>query len=218
MLPPGLAFLSVSQRAWERIEKGRSSRFYLDLKRERKAYEQGTTAYTPAISLILGLRESLKMFREEGLAARFERTAILAGKTREAFKSMGLELLAKDAPSPSLTAVVCPSDIDSGKLVKGVRNRFNVWIAGGQDHLKGRIFRVSHMGAVTPEQLSSGIEAIGSVLSELGTGRSPTLASRAGDDVTLASRAGDDVTLASRAGDDVTLASRAGDDEKVIPT
>lgn len=168
MLPPGLAFLSVSPRAWSKVENCKSPRYYLDLKREKKAFDQGTTAYTPAISLILGLQESLKIFREDGLAARFERTANLANTTREAFKEMGLEIYASSAPSPSLTAVVSPAGVDSGKLVKEVRKKFNVWIAGGQDQLKGKIFRVSHMGAVTPEQLSNGIEQIGIVLSELG--------------------------------------------------
>lgn len=169
MLPPGLAFLSVSERAWKKVESSKGPRYYFDLKREKKAFDQGTTAYTPAISLILGLQESLKMFREEGLAPRFKRTENLASATRKSFIDMGLEIYSSNSPSPSLTAVVSPAGVDSGKLVKEVRKKYNVWIAGGQDQLKGKIFRVSHMGAVTPEQLSRGIEQIGFVLTEFGT-------------------------------------------------
>ena len=168
MLPPGLAFISASPRAWKRIEQCSSPRFYLDLKRERKSYEKGTTAYTPAISLILGLREALLMMRDEGLSARFERTASLAQVTQEGFKSMGLELFASNALSPSLTAVKSPPGIDSGQLVKKLRSQYNIWIAGGQDQLKGKIFRVSHMGAVGAKDLAEGMKAINNVLTDLG--------------------------------------------------
>jgi len=168
MLPPGLAFLSLSPRAWERVEKTSSGRYYFDLRREKKAFEKGTTAFTPAISLILGLRESLLMMKEEGLQSIFDKTENLAKVTRETFLEMGLSLLSPDAPSPSLTAVYAPEGIDTGKLVKKLRADENVWIAGGQDHLKGKIFRVSHMGAVTPEALGAGISAIQTALNDLG--------------------------------------------------
>ena len=146
MLPPGLAFIALSERAWERSATARLPRFYFDLARERAALAQHTSAWTPAISLVLGLRESLAMLFEEGLPRVFDRHARLAAATRAAGRALGLQLVAPEVPSPALTGLYTPSTVDGGKLVAYLRDCMGVTFAGGQDHLKGKIVRIAHLG------------------------------------------------------------------------
>lgn len=146
MLPPGIATLSVSDKAWGLIEKSTLPRFYFNLKAERKALKDNTTAWTPAVSLMQGLRVVLAKMKEEGLEGIFKRHATMAQSIRDAAVAIGLKLYAPEAPATSVSAIYAPEGIDSGKIVKGLRDRFNMTIAGGQDQAKGKIFRIGHLG------------------------------------------------------------------------
>ena len=145
MLPPGLAFLSVSDKAWRLQEKSKMPRYYFDLAKERKAQNTNQTAYTPAVSLMVGLQESLSMMQEEGLAKIFARHARMAKASRAAMRALNLELFPK-VPADSLTSVCMPAGLKPNAIYAGLRDRANITIAGGQDQLKGKIFRVAHMG------------------------------------------------------------------------
>ncbi|MEI6789661.1 MAG: alanine--glyoxylate aminotransferase family protein [Myxococcaceae bacterium] len=145
MLPPGLAFLSISEKAWALNAQSKMPRFYFDLAKERKAQAQNQTAYTPPVSLIVGLQEALLMMQEEGLQNIFARHARMAKATRAAMKAIGLPIFPK-YPADSLTAVCAPAEIKSNSVYTGLRDRANLTIAGGQDALKGKIFRIAHLG------------------------------------------------------------------------
>lgn len=145
MLPPGLAFLSVSDKAWKHQAKSTMPRYYFDLAKERKAQATNQTAFTPAVSLMTGLRESLAMMKEEGLANIFARHARMARATRAAAEALSLKVFAQN-PSDSLTSITNPAGVSGNGVYAGLRDRANITIAGGQDQLKGKIFRVAHMG------------------------------------------------------------------------
>lgn len=145
MLPPGLAFLSISEKAWRHQAKSNLPKYYFDLSKERKAQATNQTAFTPAVSLMTGLRESLAMMKEEGLENTFARHARMARATRAAIEAIGLKIFAS-VPADSLTSVVNPEGISANGIYAGLRDRANITIAGGQDQLKGKIFRVAHMG------------------------------------------------------------------------
>jgi len=160
MVPPGLAVVALSNRAWERVEKSDIPKFYFDLKKERKAQDIANTAWTPAITLIMGMRESLKMIREDGLENLWKKYALLAHATRQGVLALGLELFAK-SPSDSLTAVKLPESIDGVAFNKHLREKYGITVAGGQAHLKGKIFRISHMGyydSLDMISMASGLE------------------------------------------------------------
>ncbi|ADD69184.1 aminotransferase class V [Denitrovibrio acetiphilus DSM 12809] len=145
MLPPGLSLICLSKKAWNFVEKSTIPRYYLDLRKELKSQKQATTAYTPALTLINGLAVVLEMFEEEGLENVYKRHAVNGEATRAAVKAMGFKLLA-ETPSNAATGFYLPEDIDGGKLVKFMREKVGITYAGGQDHLKGRIVRISHLG------------------------------------------------------------------------
>lgn len=145
MLPPGLAFIALSEKAWKFSEKATIPRYYLDLRRERKAQNDATTAYTPTLTLINGLKVVLDMFFEEGLEHVYKRHAVNAEATRAACTALGFKLLA-DVPSGAATGFFVPEGIEGGKFVKYMREKVGITYAGGQDHLKGKIIRVSHLG------------------------------------------------------------------------
>jgi aspartate aminotransferase-like enzyme len=170
MLPPGLAFIALSARAWQAVAVSKSPRFYFDLTRERKMQEKQQTAWTPAISLIEGGVESLGLLREEGLPGLFARHEVLAKCTREAAKALGLELFSK-APSPVLTTVRVPAafTVDQGKAIQKVmQEKYGVIIMGGQDELQGKILRLSHFGYCDVFDVATGIGALELALQELG--------------------------------------------------
>lgn len=146
MLPPGLACIALSERAWARCAASRQRRFYFDLPRERENQAKDTTAWTPAISLVYALREALEMIREEGLENVFLRHARLAAATRAAVAALGLRPVAPQCPSPGATGVYVPDGVDGAKLVAYLRDHMRVTFAGGQDELKGRIVRIAHLG------------------------------------------------------------------------
>lgn len=164
MLPPGLAFASVSAKAWGLIEKSDIPKFYFDFRKEKKAIDENTTAYTPAVSLIIGLNEVLKSMKAMSLEGVFKKHEMLASATREGAKAMGLKLYAPNSPSNAVTAVCSPEGIDAGKIVKGLRDQFNMTIAGGQDQAKGKIFRIGHLGYYDPMDIVSVLSAIEIVL------------------------------------------------------
>jgi aspartate aminotransferase-like enzyme len=150
MLPPGLATIGLSTKAWLRAEQNKGTpKFYFDLNREKKnQVGQTTTAWTPAITLITGLVESLKMLEEEGYPNVFARHLKLARATQLAGRAIGLNLLATENPSPTITALNIPDGLDGEKVVKTMRDVHGFTVAGGQDHLKGKIVRIGHMGYI----------------------------------------------------------------------
>jgi len=168
MLPPGLACIALNERAWERTKEAKLPRFYFDLNRERENQAKDTTAWTPAISLVTGLRESLAMIREEGLQRVFARCARMAAATRAAAAALGLRLVAPDAPSPAVTGMYTPTDVDGGKLVAYLRDRMGVTFAGGQDQLKGKIVRTAHLGYIGMFDIVTAIAALEMALCHFG--------------------------------------------------
>lgn len=171
MLPPGLALVAVSERAWQVIEANPAPRFYLDLLAYRKAAEEASSPYTPAVSLFFGLREALAMIEEETLDAAIARHALLRDMTRAAIKALNLPLLADDAAaSPTVTAVgpFDGSTFDPEDLRACLRKRHGLVLAGGQKKLKGRIFRIGHMGWCAPFDILAVIAALETGLAELG--------------------------------------------------
>jgi aspartate aminotransferase-like enzyme len=168
MLPPGLAFAAVSDKAWGLIEKSTLPKYYFNFKKELKGIKNNQSAYTPAVSLVVGLREVLRQITEEGLENVFSRTDRMARAVRAAMKALGLQLFAPDAPSNALTAVMAPDGIDGQKVVKVLREKHNITIAGGQDQAKGKIFRVAHFGYMDTYDIVTVVSAVEMVLKELG--------------------------------------------------
>lgn len=168
MLPPGLAFAALSDKAWEFVGKSTLPKFYFDFKKEMKNLTQNQSAYTPAVSLVMGLCESLKKITEEGLENIFARHAKLARATREAMLALGLKLYAPKASSNALTAVVTPPGVDGQKVVKILRDKHNLTIAGGQDQAKGKIFRIAHLGYVDKFDIIMAVGAVEMTLNEMG--------------------------------------------------
>ncbi|HZP42634.1 MAG TPA: alanine--glyoxylate aminotransferase family protein [Candidatus Binatia bacterium] len=168
MLPPGLAFVALSKRAWAATERAKLPRFYFDFKRERKGVAERSTAWTPAISLVQGLRISLRMMRTEGWANVHARHDRLARATRAGALALGLRLLAPDAPSPAATAILLPEGIDGSGLFRYLRDRMLVTFAGGQDQLKGKIIRISHLGWVGAFDVVTGLAALELALHRFG--------------------------------------------------
>jgi len=149
-------------------EKSNLPKYYFDLKKEKKSQDKDQTAYTPAISLIMGLAQSLRMLQDEGLEEIFRRHSILARGVREGISAMGLELFAKDSPSESVTAIKSPDGIDGQKVVKHLRTKYKVTIAGGQDRLKGKVFRIAHLGYYDAFDMIVALSAIEWTLRDLG--------------------------------------------------
>lgn len=145
MLPPGLAFMAVNERAWRKAENGNLPRYYFDALRAREALMQHDTPWTPASALITGLHESLKMILDEGLAQRWRKFAALARSVRAAAQAINLDLFAR-SPGDAVTAIQIPQAVNGRELVRHLRSAYGVTVAGGQEHLKGKIFRVAHMG------------------------------------------------------------------------
>ena len=166
MLPPGLAFAALSDKAWARVPEARLPRYYFNFVSERKAIEKNQSAYTPAVSLVIGLRESLRLILAEGLPAVFARHDRLARATRAGVQAVGLTVF-PDRPGCACTAVKAPPGIDGGAIVKGFRQR-GITIAGGQGTMKGKIFRISHMGYVDGFDVLTALAALDLVLSDLG--------------------------------------------------
>jgi len=146
MLPPGLAFVCVAKSAWESIEKSDLPKYYWNFKKMQKALSNKTTAYTPAISLIMAAGKSIEMIKNEGIENVWSRHARLANATREGAKALGLELFAGDDSGNVLTSIKIPDGVTFDAGIKKLRDETGVTIAGGQDELKGKMFRIGHMG------------------------------------------------------------------------
>lgn len=147
-LPPGLTLVALSDKAWKFADQSTCPHFYFDYKKERKNLQNKTSAYTPAVSLVIGLQAVLKGVKEEGLENVHQRHNRLARATRAGAQALGLGLIAPQAPADSLTGVFVPEGIDGAKLVKSLRDDFGVTLAGGQDQWKGKIIRIAHLGYV----------------------------------------------------------------------
>ena len=168
MLPPGLALLVLSGRAWRTVEAQKRRSLYFDLPAQRTAHRKNTSAWTPALNLILGLNESLRMLREEGLAQVYARHALLARATREALRALEFKLLADQYPSPGVTGGFPPPGIAADTLRTQMLSSYGVRIAGGQAALEGKIVRIGHMGYVGPFDILTAIAALELSLSKLG--------------------------------------------------
>jgi serine---pyruvate transaminase len=168
MLPPGLGFICVSPKAWKLVEAAKSGRYYLDLRKAKKALDKNDTPFTSSITLITALNEALKMMQQDGLENIFKRHRTMADATRAAIKALGLELFAPTAASDGVTAAKVPVGVDGEKLVKTMRDTYGVTIAGGQDELKGKVFRIAHMGFITESDIIMGLSCLEKVLTQMG--------------------------------------------------
>ncbi len=153
MIPPGLAYLAVSERAWQRMEQAVSPRYYFDLRKERKAAAQGESAFTPAIALIAALGAAFDYIRAAGggdLAAGRDaliaNAELAAAMTRAAAEALGLGLFASSSPAAALTAILPPAGVDSTAMVREFRETFGAVVANGQGEMKGKLFRIAHLG------------------------------------------------------------------------
>jgi aspartate aminotransferase-like enzyme len=168
MLPPGLAFISVSEKAKKRMTSSNLPRFYNDLRLFEKALKDWDTPFTPAIGLVIGLSKALDQLEAEGMDNVFKRSAELGDYTRKKLQSIGLQIFSK-APSSTCTAAVVPAGIDGEKLVKIMRDDKGVTMAGGQgEQLKGKIVRIAHMGSITRKDIDEGVKILEETLQELG--------------------------------------------------
>ncbi len=168
MIPPGLSFIAMNKRAWEANNQSNLPKFYLDLKQYLKAVNKNSNPFTPAINLYFALEASLTMMQKEGLNNIFARHARHQKATQEGIKAMGLNLFTKENfGSPAITAVE-PKNIDAEEIRKAIKNDFDILLAGGQDHLKGKIFRIGHLGFVNDRDIISVISALESTLDKMG--------------------------------------------------
>ena len=168
MMPPGLSFVAMSSRAWEAYERSDLPKFYLDLGPYRKTAAKNSNPFTPAVNLYFALEAALEMMQAEGLEAIFSRHARHRAAAQAGMKAMGLPLYAAEGyGSPAITAVA-PEGIDAEQLRKAVKDRFDILLAGGQDHLKGQVFRIGHLGFVCDRDVLTAVAAIESTLQSLG--------------------------------------------------
>jgi aspartate aminotransferase-like enzyme len=168
MLPPGLGFIALSDRAWEKTKQAKLPRFYFDLNLERKNQQKGSGAFTPAVSLIFGVRASLQMIEREGLANVYARHDRLCRATRAAATALGLKLLAPDSPSPAATGIYLPNGIDADAVLEYLRDKMNVTLAEGQDQLKGKAIRIAHIGYMGAFDVITAIAALEMALRKFG--------------------------------------------------
>ncbi len=170
MVPPGLAFLSLSDRAWKAYEASTMPRFYFDAARHRDSLAKGQTPWTPTMSIFFGLDVALDRMAEEGLERIFTRHARMGRLTREGVKALGLELLCEDEQyaSDTVTAVKCPEGVEVSALRSLMEDEFDTVLAGGQAKLQGKIFRIGHLGLVEEGDIRATIDALEKALPKLG--------------------------------------------------
>ncbi|MEG3894034.1 MULTISPECIES: alanine--glyoxylate aminotransferase family protein [unclassified Microcoleus] len=169
MIPPGLGFVAVSPKAWEAYKTAKLPRYYLDLGKYRKEAAKNTTPFTPPVNMFFGLQVTLQMMKAEGLENVFARHKRLMMTTRAAVQALGLPLFAADgAASPAITSVMPPAEVDAQKVRTLMRKRFDIALADGQDHLKGKIFRIGHLGFVCDRDILAAISSLEVVLREMG--------------------------------------------------
>jgi len=174
MMPPGLSFVAMSEKAWGAYARSDLPKFYLDLGKYRTSAKADSNPFTPAINLYFALEAALEMMETEGLKAIFARHARHQRATSAAMKAIGLPLYAAEGHgSPAITAVA-PEGIDAEVLRKEVKNRFDILLAGGQDHLKGHVFRIGHLGFVCDRDILTAVAAIEATLQDLGLAKTAT--------------------------------------------
>ena len=174
MMPPGLSFVAMSDKAWTAYERSDLPKFYLDLGKYRKSAQADSNPFTPAVNLYFALEAALQMMQEEGLAAIVQRHERHRRATIAAMRAIGLPLFAAEGHgSPAITAVA-PEGIDAEQLRKEVRSRYDILLAGGQDHLKGKVFRIGHLGFVCDRDVLTAVAAIEATLQQLGLAKAPT--------------------------------------------
>lgn len=168
MVPPGLGFVCVSDKAWQAYETAKLPRFYFDLATYRKAAQKNSNPFTPPVNLMLGLQTALRMMKAEGLDNIFARHHRLMQATRAAVEALSLPLFAPDnAASPAVTAVA-PVSVEAEQIRSMMKKRFDISLAGGQDHFKGKLFRIGHLGFVCDRDILAAIGALEATLRELG--------------------------------------------------
>ena len=167
MIPPGLAYIAFSPKAWNLVEKSTMPKFYFDAKKYKKSLGKRTTPYTPAVSLIIQQKKSLDIIKTMGLEKLFEHHRILGDVTRAAVQAIGLELLSK-IPGNIVTAVKVPAGVDGLKIVKTMQGKYRAYIAGAQDPHKGEFFRIAHLGYMGGFDVMTALIALEMTLSELG--------------------------------------------------
>ena len=170
MIPPGLAFISISERAWEAQKTAKMPRFYFDLEEAKRTLERGQTPFTPNVAAMYGLSLALDKLLAEGLEGVFGRHASIGQLTRSRIREMGLELLVEDEryASNAVTAVKIPEEVDGRALMARLRTERNVVLAGGQGKLSNSIFRIGHLGHVSTEDIDEVMDALEAVLPEVG--------------------------------------------------
>jgi aspartate aminotransferase-like enzyme len=168
MLPPGIAFVSVSEKAWAKAKTSKLPKFYFNFIKDRETLAKNQTNFTSPVTLIIGLNESLKMLQAEGLKNVFNRHERLANATRKAVRAIGLDLYAKESPSNSVTAIMTPSGIDGQAVYKNLREKYGITAAGGQGKAKGKIFRIAHLGYSDRFDIITAIAGIEMVLKGMG--------------------------------------------------
>jgi aspartate aminotransferase-like enzyme len=168
MLPPGLGIVALSDKAWRAAARATSPRFYLDLAEEQKYAVRNEARFTPAVSIMVGLREVLRMIEAEGLANVYRRHDRLSRATRAGAEALGLRLFVKATPSPALTAIEVPAGVDADRVVEAFAISHNITIDGGRGPTKGKIFRIGHMGYAAETDVLIALAALEQVLAELG--------------------------------------------------
>jgi aspartate aminotransferase-like enzyme len=169
MLPPGLAFVSMNERAWSAYEHAKMPRFYFDLGEARTMAQKGQNPFTPAVSLVFALHEGLRMLKREGLQNVFARHARLAGATRAGVQALGLELFADPKhASNCITAIRAPEGHSPDKIRKFMLENYGLVLAGGQAHLKDTVFRIGHLGYVSDTDILGCMGALGAGMKALG--------------------------------------------------
>ncbi|MCD4812563.1 alanine--glyoxylate aminotransferase family protein [bacterium] len=171
MIPPGLAMISISKKAWDVVKESTLPKFYFSWEKSRKsmvAEELANTPYTPSVSLIMQLAEAIKIIENEGLEAIWARHATMAEATRAAMVALGLKLFATGSPSNAVTSICVPDGVDGGKLFKTIRDTYGITLAGGQGQIKGKIFRIGHLGYADDWDVIAAVAAVERALQEQG--------------------------------------------------
>jgi aspartate aminotransferase-like enzyme len=168
MIPPGLSFASVSEKAWKRMESSKLPRYYFDFAKERKSLAKGESSYTPATSLIVALHAALQYIKQMGRENLVGNAALHSEATREAATALGLTLFAASNPADALTAINSPAGLESGKIVKEMRARFGAILSDGQGSMKGTMFRLAHLGYYDFMDLLAVIAALEIALTKIG--------------------------------------------------
>jgi aspartate aminotransferase-like enzyme len=177
MIPPGLAYLSVSERAWKRAETAKHPRYYFDLRKERKAAAKGEATFTPPTSLIMAMAAAFDYLREKGKGdlakgrdLLIDSAELAAAMTRAAAHALGLDLFSASSPAAALTAIVPPNGLDSGEIIKRFRDQFGAVVANGQGEMKGKLFRIAHIGYYDYMDTIGAVASLEQIIAELKAG------------------------------------------------